>query len=123
MVAISLFPVSAREHQAGLPLAAFVFEIYDHDGMTRNLVGFYGDYVHELAEILNNRLAEAQPGFSIGPIRSGRLAFEDIKMLYPGAVLITAGASADRPSERLGSTPRHQQRHLIYQLQGPSRVR
>ena len=95
MVAISLFPVSAREHQAGLPLAAFVFEIYDHDGMTRNLVGFYGDYVHELAEILNNRLAEAQPGFSIGPIRSGRLAFEDIKMLYPGAVLITAGASAE----------------------------
>ena len=95
MVAISLFPVSAREHQAGLPLAAFVFEIYDHDGMTRNLVGFYGDYVHELAEILANRLAEAQPGFSIGPIRSGRLAFEDIKMLYPGAVLITAGASAE----------------------------
>ena len=95
MVAISLFPVSARAHQSGLPLAAFVFEIYDHDGMTRNLVGFYGDYVHELAEILDNQLAEAQPGFSIGPIRSGRLAFEDIKTLYPGAVLITAGASAE----------------------------
>ncbi len=95
MVAISLFPVSARAHQSGLPLAAFVFEIYDHDGMTRNLVGFYGDYVHELAEILDNQLAEAQPGFSIGPIRSGRLAFEGIKMLYPGAVLITAGASAE----------------------------
>ncbi len=95
MVAISLFPVSARDHQAGLPLAAFVFEIYDHDGMTRNLVGFYGDYVHELAEILDNQLAEAQPGFSIGPIRSGRLAFEDIKTLFPGAVLITAGASAE----------------------------
>ena len=95
MVAISLFPVSARDHQAGLPLAAFVFEIYDHDGMTRNLVGFYGDYVHDLAEILDNQLAEAQPGFSIGPIRSGRLAFEDIKTLFPGAVLITAGASAE----------------------------
>jgi hypothetical protein len=95
MVAISLFPVSAREHQAGLPLAAFVFEIYDHDGMTRNLVGFYGDYVQGLTDILANRLAEAQPGFSIGPIRSGRLAFEDIKTLFPGAVLITAGASAE----------------------------
>jgi hypothetical protein len=95
MVAISLFPVSARERQAGLPLAAFVFEIYDHDGMTRNLVGFYGDYVQQLAEILDNPLAEAQPGFSIGPIRSGRLAFEDIKTLFPGAVLITAGASEE----------------------------
>ena len=95
MVAISLFPVSARAKQAGLPLAAYVFEIYDHDGMTRNLVGFYGDYVQGLADILGNRLAEAQPGFSIGPIRSGRLAFEDIKTLFPGAVLITAGASSE----------------------------
>ena len=95
MVAISLFPVSSRAEQAGLPLAAFVFEIYDHAGMTRNLVGFYGDYVQDLAEILDNQLAEAQPGFSIGPIRSGRLAFEDIKTLFPGAVLITAGASAE----------------------------
>jgi len=95
MVAISLFPVSARAKQAGLPLAAFVFEVYDHDGMTRNLVGFYGDYVQGLADILDNQLAEAQPGFSIGPIRSGRLAFEDIKTLFPGAVLITAGASSE----------------------------
>jgi len=95
MVAISLFPVSARAKQAGLPLAAFVFEIYDHDGMTRNLVGFYGDYVQGLADILDNQLAEAQPGFSIGPIRSGRLAFEDVKTLFPGAVLITAGASSE----------------------------
>ena len=95
MVAISLFPVSARDRQAGLPLAAFVFEVYDHDGMTRNLVGFYGEYVQQLAEILDNPLAEAQPGFSIGPIRSGRLAFEDIKTLFPGAVLITAGASEE----------------------------
>ena len=95
MVAISLFPVSAREKQAGLPLAAFVFEIYDHDGMTRNLVGFYGDYIQGLEEILANQLAESAPGFSIGPIRSGRLAYEDIKTLFPGAVLITAGASSE----------------------------
>jgi len=95
MVAISLFPVSAREKQAGLPLAAFVFEIYDHDGMTRNLVGFYGDYIQNLADILANRMAETTPGFSIGPIRSGRLAYEDIKTLFPGAVLITAGASSE----------------------------
>ncbi len=95
MVAISLFPVSAREKQAGLPQAAFVFEIYDHDGMTRNLVGFYGDYIQGLEEILANHLAESAPGFSIGPIRSGRLAYEDIKTLFPGAVLITAGASSE----------------------------
>jgi hypothetical protein len=95
MVAISLFPVSARDHQAGLPLAALVFELYDHDGMTRNLVAFYGDYLRQLSGILANPLAEAQPGFSIGPIRSGRLAFEDIKTLLPGAVLITAGASGE----------------------------
>lgn len=95
MVAISLFPVSARASQSGLPLAAFVFEIYDHDGMTRNLVGFYGDYLQGLEEILSNHLAESAPGFSIGPIRSGRLAYEDIKTLFPGAVLITAGASSE----------------------------
>lgn len=95
MVAVSLFPVSARDRQSGLSLAAFVFEIYDHDGMTRNLVGFYGDYVQALADILANPLAESAPGFSIGPIRSGRLAYEDIKSLFPGAVLITAGASSE----------------------------
>src|SRR4030042_1187294 len=35
MVGMSLFPVSAREHQAGLPLAAFGVDILDHGRMTR----------------------------------------------------------------------------------------
>lgn len=95
LVAISNFPPSAREVQSGLSLASQVWETYIGQGMTRYLVLYYGDYQQELDEILESRLGEGGSGFAIGPVRSGRVAFEDIKTLFPHALLITAGASEE----------------------------
>lgn len=95
LVSISNFPVSARP-QAGLSTAAQVWETFIGEGMTRFLAVFYGDYASRLGEILDNRLAEGSPeGFVIGPVRSGRVVYEDIKTLFVGSRLITAGASGE----------------------------
>ncbi len=94
LVSVSNFPVSARP-QSGLSVTAQVWETYIGEGMTRLLAVFYGDYAERLQAILSNRLAEGGNGFVIGPIRSGRVVFEDIKTLFEGATLITAGASAE----------------------------
>jgi len=93
LVSISNFPPSARP-QAGLSFASHVYSTFIGFGMNRYIAVFYGDYAEHLQEILNNRLAEgSDDNFAIGPIRSGRVAFEDIKNQYPHALLITAGAS------------------------------
>lgn len=94
LVAISNFPPSARDKQAGLSEAAFVWETFIGEGMTRYLAVYYGDYAEKLEGILENPMVDPE-NFVIGPVRSGRVAFEDIKTLYPGALLITAGASED----------------------------
>jgi hypothetical protein len=95
MVSVSNFPVSSRP-QAGLSLAAQVWETYIGEGMTRYLAIFYGDYSQYLQRIMENRLAEGiQEMILIGPVRSGRVVYEDIKMLFEGAWLITASASAE----------------------------
>ncbi len=94
LVAVSNFPPSSRERQSGLSTAAQVWETFIGDGMTRYLAVFYGDYASELQTIVENPLVESA-NFAIGPVRSGRVAFEDIKMLFPGATLVTAGASAE----------------------------
>jgi len=95
LVSVSNFPISARP-QAGLSLASQVWETYIGEGMTRFLAVFYGDYAQHLQEILDNRLAEGSgDGYVIGPVRSGRVVFEDIKTLFEGAALITAGASSE----------------------------
>ncbi|MBN1265688.1 MAG: DUF3048 C-terminal domain-containing protein [Anaerolineales bacterium] len=93
MVAISNFPPSARP-QFGLSVASQVWETYIGEGATRFLVIFYGDYVTQLQGIMQNRLDETFDQL-IKPIRSGRVVFEDIKTMYPGALLITAGASPE----------------------------
>ena len=94
MVAISNFPPSAIPH-SGESFAAHVFELFQGYGMTRNLAIFFGDYADQIGEILENRLADGTvPDQVIGPIRSGRVVFEDVKKLYPHALLITAGASS-----------------------------
>lgn len=95
LVSVSNFPPSARP-QAGLAFASQIWETYIGDGMTRFLAIFYGSYADEIQAALDNRLAEgSEAGFVIGPIRSGRVVFEDIKSLYPKGWLITAGASAE----------------------------
>ncbi len=97
MVAISNFPPSARP-QSGMSTAAHVWETYIGEGATRFLVVFYGDYIAQLQGILQNQLDDTFDQL-IQPIRSGRVVFEDIKTLYPGGILITAGASAEVGSQ------------------------
>ncbi len=96
LVSISEFPPKAQALQTGLSVASQIFRINmgAEDG-TRQLVVFNADYADQLASILANHLAEGGDGFVIGPIRSGRVVFEDIKALFPGGLLITAGASAE----------------------------
>ncbi len=64
--------------------------------MTRFLAVYYGQYSDDIEAALENRLAEGSlEGFVIGPVRSGRVVFEDIKTLFPKGWLVTAGASAE----------------------------
>jgi hypothetical protein len=79
-----------------LAFASQVWETYIGEGMTRFLAIYYGSYAQELQAALDNRLAEgSEGGFVIGPVRSGRVVFEDIKTLFPRGWLITAGASEE----------------------------
>jgi hypothetical protein len=95
LVSISNFPPSARP-QSGLSHAAHVFSTFIGFGMNRFLALVYAEDLIHLGEIFNNRLAEGGgPEYALGPVRSGRVAFEDIKTLYPHAALITAGASPE----------------------------
>lgn len=88
LVSITNFPVTARP-QAGLSFSPFVFEMYIGEGMTRFLALFHGDYP-ERGEDANVTLDDDK----VGPVRSGRLPFEDLRSLYNG-FLIMASASAN----------------------------
>jgi len=88
--------VPTARPQAGLSFASHVYSTFIGFGMNRYVAVFYGDYAEHLQEILSNRLEEGNDDdFAIGPVRSGRVAFEDIKNQYPHALLITAGASPE----------------------------
>jgi hypothetical protein len=86
LVSISNFPVSARP-QAGLSTSPIVFEMYIGYGMTRFLALFYGDY----AVGQKTAAQQAAEDAAIGPIRSGRLVYEDVRTLYDGFIVM-AGA-------------------------------
>ena len=76
--------------------------------MSRFLAVFYGDYLTQLEQILNEHPTDNPYGYVIAPIRSGRVVYEDIKVLYPDATLITRGASVEvRPqlTNRVGVLP------------------
>ena len=79
MISISNFPITARP-QNGLSTAAFVYEVYTGYGMTRFLAVAYGD--------LNTK--DGKPA-QYGPIRSGRLPYESLRMLMNGFMLIASG--------------------------------
>jgi hypothetical protein len=79
MISISNFPITARP-QSGLSTTPFVYEVYVGDGMTRFLATVYGDL-----SALNGQSAE------FGPIRSGRLPYEPLRMLMGGFMLIASG--------------------------------
>ncbi|MGH2626075.1 MAG: DUF3048 domain-containing protein [Anaerolineales bacterium] len=92
LIAITNFPPSARP-QAGLSVAAQVWETSIGQGMTRFLAVYYGDFLSQLEMLGVQRPPEAQDEYLVGPVRSGRIAFEAIKTFYPGAFLLTHSAS------------------------------
>jgi hypothetical protein len=94
LVSITNFPISARP-QSGLSFASHVWETSIGEGMTRFIAVLYGDYLDELREIRNNLPEGYDRDYIIGPVRSGRVAFQEIKSLYPGGRLLIRYASQE----------------------------
>jgi hypothetical protein len=92
MVSVANFPVSARP-QAGLSYAPYVFELFIGEGMTRFLALFYGDFPHAPATSTGQAGLPSDQA-AIGPVRSGRLAYQDLRGLYSG-FLVMASASSE----------------------------
>jgi hypothetical protein len=63
--------------------------------MTRFIAVFYGDYLENLESLLENLPAEYDREYVVGPVRSGRVAFQEIKRLYPGGRLLIRYASQE----------------------------
>jgi len=102
LLSISNFPASARP-QAGLNTSPIVFEMTIGEGMTRFLAVFYGQF----PEVVSGQ-TEGDPQGSasgegtgtdtgddpgIGPIRSGRLPYEDIRSIYSGFLVMASAYS------------------------------
>jgi hypothetical protein len=94
LVSVTNFPPSARP-QAGLSLAAHVWETSIGQGMTRFLAVYYGDYRESFEELASAAALENPYNFVIGPVRSGRVGFEEIKSMYPSARLLIRFASPE----------------------------
>ena len=92
LISISNFPPSARKVQGGLGSAAQVYEVYIGEGMTRFLGVFYGSFPDLAALPANQELTIERPS-GIGPIRSGRTAYESIRAHLNGFLVM---ASADK---------------------------
>jgi len=88
LISISNFPASARP-QAGLAWANWVMEGYIGEGMNRFLGVFHGDFPSS-----NNGGSMELPdsATSIGPIRSGRVWYEDWRQLFDGSLVAASGA-------------------------------
>lgn len=86
LVSISTFPENARP-EVGLSFASWIFEAYIGEGMTRYLAIYYGD----LPEIIGSDTADE---VAIGPVRSGRLWYENARQLFSGFIVM-ASASAN----------------------------
>jgi len=89
LVSVSNFPVTTRP-QAGLSYAPWVFEFYTGEGMTRFLAVMYGDLPDTAPDESTAGFAPTDMG-SVGPIRSGRLPYEDIRKLFGGFILMASG--------------------------------
>lgn len=79
LISISNFPVTARP-QFGLSVTPFVYEVYVGYGMTRFLAAVYGELT----------ASDGKPAV-FGPIRSGRLPYEPLRMLLNGFLMIASG--------------------------------
>lgn len=92
LVAITNFPPSSRP-QTGLSLADHVWESSIAQGQTRFLAVYYGvEWNHFEGSAAQRNLPYDH---LLGPVRSGRVVFEDIRSFYPGALLITRAASPE----------------------------
>ncbi len=83
LISVSNFPASARP-QAGLNTSAMTFEIAIGEGMTRFLALFYGSFP---------QAASGQTEGQIGPIRSGRLPYENLRKFYNGFLVMASAYS------------------------------
>lgn len=94
LVSITEFPPSARP-QAGLSFADQVWETSIGQGMTRFLAIFYGDYKDRFEEFLASHPYLDVDSTVIGPVRSGRVGYEQIKDFFPGGLLFIRSASPE----------------------------
>lgn len=111
LISISNFPASARP-QAGLNSSPITFEMAIGEGMTRFLALFYGQFPEGVSGLTegnptggesttstannddeNGGTNDAETSIEnakIGPIRSGRLPYEDIRSLYTGFLVMAS---------------------------------
>ncbi|MGD8865602.1 MAG: DUF3048 C-terminal domain-containing protein [Anaerolineales bacterium] len=94
LVSITNFPLSARP-QSGLSFASHVWETSIGEGMTRFIAVFYGDFLEDLRDMEQSLPEEYDRDYLVGPVRSGRVAFQEIKSLYPGGRLLIRYASPE----------------------------
>ena len=94
LVSVTNFPPSARP-QAGLSIASQVWETSIGQGMTRFLAVFNGEYKQDFAQLAGEAALDNPYDFVIGPVRSGRIGFEEIKGFYPSARLLIRYASPE----------------------------
>ncbi len=87
LVSISNSPITARP-QSGLSYSPLVFEMYIGEGVTRFLAMFYGDLPPE--EMNGETLR-------VGPIRSGRVPYEDLRLFYRGFLVFASASSRVLP--------------------------
>lgn len=94
LVSITEFPPSARP-QAGLSLADQVWETSIGQGMTRFLAIYYGDFMDRFSRLLAADPELDPDSTIIGPVRSGRVGYEQIKDFFPGGILFIRSASPE----------------------------
>ena len=92
LVSITEFPPSARP-QSGLSFADQVWETSIGQGMSRFLAVYYGDYMDLFSRLVAGDSDLDLDSTVIGPVRSGRIGYEQIKDFYPGALLFIRSAS------------------------------
>lgn len=116
LISISNFPASARP-QAGINTSPIIFEMTIGEGMTRFLAMFYGGFPQTVSGQTEGEPAGGTSGgagdsssggdssggtagggadsgsASVGPIRSGRLPYEDIRSIYSGFLVMASAYS------------------------------
>ncbi len=113
LISVSNFPASARP-QSGLNSSPFVYEITIGEGMTRFLAIFFGGFPQQVSGLTEGQNSGGSTGSSsteggttgdsggdgaatssasIGPIRSGRLPYEDIRSLFSGFLVMASAYS------------------------------